>query len=264
MNIVSFTSRDGTHVACHVTGRGDPLVLVHGTTADHARWMPLVSSLEQRFTVYALDRRGRGASGEAAAYALEREVEDVVSVVDGIGRPVDLLGHSYGALLSLEAAARTAQLRRLVLYEPPIPTATPLVAPSLIDRLDALVASGEREQAVATFMAEGPRVPAHELAIMKSLPAWAARVAAAHTIPRELRASLEYRFEASRFAGVRVPTLLLLGGASPPPFRAALELVLAAIRHAELVVLPSQQHAAMDTAPDLFLRELLGFFARTS
>jgi len=56
MNIVSFTSRDGTHVACHVTGRGDPLVLVHGTTADHARWMPLVSSLEQRFTVYALDR----------------------------------------------------------------------------------------------------------------------------------------------------------------------------------------------------------------
>jgi len=124
-------------------------------------------------------------------------------------------------------------------------------------------ASGEWDK-VATFMAEGPRVPAHELAIMKSLPAWAARVAAAHTIPRELRASLEYRFEASRFAGVRVPTLLLLGGASPPPFRAALELVLAAIRHAELVVLPSQQHAAMDTAPDLFLRELLGFFARTS
>ncbi len=72
MRLVSFTSRDGTSIGCHVTGRGAPLVLVHGTTADHARWAPLVSSLEQRFTVYALDRRGRGASGDAPAYALAR------------------------------------------------------------------------------------------------------------------------------------------------------------------------------------------------
>lgn len=259
MKIVSFTSRDGTPIGCHVTGRGAPLVLVHGTTADHARWTPLVSSLEQRFTVYAIDRRGRGASGDGPAYALEREVEDLAAIVDGIGGPVDLLGHSFGALVSLEAAARVASLRRLVLYEPPIPTATPLVTTALIARLDALIAAGEREAAVATFLAEGPRVPANELAIMRSLPAWQARVTAAHTIPRELRASTEYRFDASRFAAVRVPTCLLLGGASPPPFRAALELVRAAIPHAELVVLPSQQHAAMDTAPDLFLRELMRF-----
>ena len=259
MKIVKFTSSDGTQIVCHVAGRGTPLVLVHGTTADHARWMPLVSSLEQRFTVYALERRGRGASGDAASYALEREVEDVAVVVDGIGGPVDLLGHSFGALVSLETATRTANLRRLALYEPPIPTATPLVSPALIARLEALIAAGEHEAAVATFLAEGPRIPAHELAVMKSLPAWPARIAAAHTIPRELRASTEYRFDATRFTAVRVPTLLLLGGASPPPFRAALELVHAALPHAELVVLPSAQHAAMDTAPDMFLREVLRF-----
>ncbi len=259
MKVQSFSSRDGTRVGCHVTGRGAPLVLVHGTTADHARWTPLVSSLEQRFTIYALDRRGRGASGDAEAYALEREVEDLAAVMEGIGEPAALLGHSYGALVSLEAAPRIANLRRLALYEPPIPTATALVTPALIARLDALIASGDREGAVATFLAEGPRVPAHELAIMRSLPAWSARVAAAHTIPRELRASSEYRFDPTRFASLRAPTLLLLGGSSPPPFRAALELVRGAIAHAELVVLPSQQHAAMDTAPDLFLRELLRF-----
>ena len=259
MKIVTFTSRDGTQLGCHVTGRGSPLVLVHGTTADHGRWTPLTSSLEQRFTVYALDRRGRGASGDAESYELEREVEDLAAVVAGIGGAVDLLGHSYGALVSLEAAARVGNLRRLALYEPPIPTAMPLVSPALIARLEALVAAGERDAAVTTFLAEGPRVPPHELALMKSLPAWSARVSAAHTIPRELRASSEYRFEPSRFAAIRVPTLLLLGGASPAPFRAALELVHSAIPHAELAVLPSQQHAAMDTAPDLFLRELLRF-----
>ncbi|MGE5180652.1 MAG: alpha/beta fold hydrolase [Acidobacteriota bacterium] len=261
MKLVSFTSRDGTRIGCHVTGRGAPLVLVHGTTADRTRWTPLLSSLEQRFTVYALDRRGRGVSGDATAYDLDREIDDVAAVVDGIGGPVDLLGHSYGALVSLEAATRVASLRRLALYEPPIPTAVPLVGSELIARLDALIAAGERDAAVSTFLAEGPRVPAAQLAIMKSLPAWAARVAAAHTIPRELRASSEYRFDASRFARVRVPTLLLLGGASPPPFRAALELVQGAIPHAELAVLPGQQHAAIDTAPDLFSRELLRFFS---
>jgi pimeloyl-ACP methyl ester carboxylesterase len=259
MKIVSFTSRDGTNVGCHVAGRGTPLVLVHGGTADHTRWIPLVSSLEQRFTVYALDRRGRGASGDAAAYALEREIDDVAAIVDGIGGPVDLLGHSFGALVSLETAARVANLRRLVLYEPPIETGTPLVAPSLIARLDALIAAGERDAAVATFLTEGPRVPAHELAAMRSLAAWAARVAAVHTIPRELRAVAEYKLDASRFTGLRAPTLLLLGGASPPPFRAAVELVHAAIPHAELRVLPGQQHVAIDTAPDMFLRELLTF-----
>jgi pimeloyl-ACP methyl ester carboxylesterase len=261
MKIVTFTSKDSTRIACHVTGRGSPLVLVHGTTADHARWTPLVSSLEQRFTVYALDRRGRGASGDAPAYSLDREVDDLAAVIEGIGGPVDLLGHSFGALVSLEVAPRVANLRRLALYEPPIPTAMALIAPPLIDRLEALIAAGEREAAVTTFLAEGPRLPAHELAVVKSLPAWAARVEAAHTIPRELRASTEYTFDAARFAAVRVPTLLLLGGASPAPFRAALELVRAAIPHAELAVMPSQQHAAMDTAPDVFLRELLRFLA---
>ncbi len=261
MKVRTFTSRDGTQVGCHVTGRGAPLVLVHGTTADHARWAPLMSALEQRFTVYALDRRGRGASGDAAAHALEREVEDLVAVVDGIGGAVDVVGHSFGALVSLEAATHLASLRRLVLYEPPIPTAVPLVTPELIARLEALVAAGERDAAVATFLAEGPRVPADQLAAMRALPAWGPRVAAAHTIPRELRASSEYRFEASRFRSVAVPTLLLLGGASPAPFRAALELVQAAIPHAELAILPNQQHAAIDTAPDMFLRELLRFLA---
>ena len=44
---------------------------------------------------------------------------------------------------------------------------------------------------------------------MRSLPAWQARVAAAHTIPRELRAEDAYRFDPGRFKELKVPTLLL-------------------------------------------------------
>lgn len=56
-----FTSKDGTQVACFVTGSGPPLVLVHGTGADHARWAPVLKAFEPRHTLYAVDRRGRGA-----------------------------------------------------------------------------------------------------------------------------------------------------------------------------------------------------------
>lgn len=261
MKLTSFSSHDGTSVACHVTGRGSPLVLVHGATADHNRWTPVLSTLEQRYTVHALDRRGRGASGDNPTYAFEREVEDIAAVVDGIGGPVDLVAHSYGALLSLEASLHAANIRKLVLYEPPVPTKLAPVLTQLLDRVDALVAAGDRDAAVTLFLSEGARVPPHELTLMKSLPAWSARVAAAHTIARELRAVDAYHMDSARFATMRTPTLLMLGGASPPYFRAAIELVQAALPHAQLCVLPNQQHVAMDTAPDLFLRELLQFLA---
>jgi len=58
---------------------------------------------------------------------------------------------------------------------------------------------------------------------------------------------------------MRVPTLLLLGGDSPARFKDAVEAVRAALPDARLAVMAGQQHTAMNTAPDLFLREILGF-----
>src|SRR5262249_24826275 len=141
--MVTFTSRDGTEIACEKGGAGPALVLVHGTTADHSRWAPIRAALEARFTVYACDRLGRGASGGGPVYARELEFEDVAAVVDGIGGPVDLLGHSYGALCSLEAATRAHNLRRLVLYEPPINVGQPITPPGMIARLLGLLDAGD-------------------------------------------------------------------------------------------------------------------------
>jgi len=257
-----FTSRDGTQIACETDGAGPALVLIHGTAADHTRWAPVLPALRARFTVYACDRRGRGASGDGKSYAMEREFEDVASVVDGIDGPVDLLGHSYGALCSLEAATRAKNLRRLVLYEPPIPAGMPITPPGVIDRLQALLDAGDRDGVVWTFMREVPRVPRDQLDHMRSLPAWQARVGAAGTIPRELRAHDRYTFAPEKFRDVKMPVLLLLGGESPPFFRAALERVQEAIPSARLVVLQGQQHAAIDTAPELFAREVIAFLAQ--
>lgn len=114
-------SKDGTAIAFQRSGAGSPLVLVHGAVSDHSRWMPILPPLEKQFTVYALDRRGRGGSGDTKLYAIEREFEDIAAVVDSIGGPVDLLAHSFGAFCALEAARLTSNIGRLILYEPPPP-----------------------------------------------------------------------------------------------------------------------------------------------
>jgi pimeloyl-ACP methyl ester carboxylesterase len=258
----TFISKDGTPIAFAVSGAGPALVLVHGTTADHARWAPILPALEAHFTVYACDRRGRGASGDGPRYALEREFEDIVAVVDGIGGPVDLLGHSHGAICALEAAASAKNLRRLVLYEPPIPAGAPSTPPGALEKLQAMLDAGDRDGVVAAFMTSVARVPPPQVEAMRAQPAWRARVAAAATIPRELRADDAYALSPDRLRGITAPALLLLGGASAPFFRAALERVQAALASSELVVLPGQQHAAIDMAPDLFSREVIAFLTR--
>ena len=91
------------------------------------------------------------------------------------------------------------------------------------------------------------------------LTAWPARVAAAHTLPRELRAHEGYRFRAERFQRLKTPTLLLVGGDSPDFFKAAIATVNAALLNSRVLVLPGQQHIAMDTAPELFVSEVLAF-----
>lgn len=209
-------SNDGTPMAYHRHGEGSSLVLVHGTTADHTRWTPILASLERHFTVYAMDRRGRGESEDAELYTLEREFEDVAAVVNAARPPVNLLGHSYGALCAMEAALRTTHLHKLVLYEPPFPVeGIEMYPPGARERLQALLKQGDREGLLVAFFQDIVHMPDKELARLRSEPAWQARLAAAHTLVREM-ADADYVFNPGRFRTLAVPTLLLVGENSPP------------------------------------------------
>jgi pimeloyl-ACP methyl ester carboxylesterase len=257
------TSRDGTLIGYDQLGTGPPLLLVHGTSSNRTRWSAIAPRFAPHVSVYTLDRRGRGASRDAAPYDIHREAEDVAAVVDAVadatGAPAALLGHSYGAICSLEAALLTGNLRRLVLYEPPIPTGQPLMPLALQRQLQTLVDSGEPEAALDLFYREGPRVPADQIEAYRQLPIWQEGIDMAATLPREVGAVDTYRLDPVRFARLAIPTLLLLGGDSPPFFRPAIELVDAALPSSHIVVLPGQHHSAMDTAPELFAGEVLRF-----
>ena len=80
---VSCRPRTGRRSPCSPSGDGPPLVLVHGAAADHTTFRVIGPLLARGSTVHAIDRRGRGASGDTSPYAIEREFEDVAAVADG-------------------------------------------------------------------------------------------------------------------------------------------------------------------------------------
>ncbi len=253
-------SKDGTPIACYRSGSGPTLILVHGTTADHSRWDRVLPALAQHFTVHTIDRRGRGGSGDANRYAIECEFDDVVAVVDSIGEPSYLLGHSYGGICALEAALLTTSIRKLILYEPAILLpGFQLYGPGMIARLEAMRDKGDREGVFTTYALDVVRMGMEDFARLRASPAWAARMAAALTIPRECRAQEAYSFLPERFASMTIPTLLLVGSESQPWLKAAAAAVNEGLPDSRIVVMPGQAHVAMETSPDLFVREVLAF-----
>jgi pimeloyl-ACP methyl ester carboxylesterase len=253
-------SRDGTPIAYWRSGHGPALVLVHGSTADHTRWARVLPLLEPHRTVLAMDRRGRGASGDSASYSLDAEAADVVAVVEAAaaagGAPVDVFGHSYGGHCALEAALQTTGMRQLALYEPAI---IPVTTPEFTDGLERLLAEGRREEVLLALFRDLLQMPEDHLALLTGDPSWPGRVAAAHTLVRECRAEEAYRFDPARFADLHVPTLLMAGEQSPPEMAKCTVALAAALPRARVVTLAGEGHVAMTSAPELFARELLAY-----
>jgi pimeloyl-ACP methyl ester carboxylesterase len=240
------------------------LVLVHGATADHTAFRAVAPRLALQRRVISIDRRGRGASGDHQPYAIEREYEDVAAVVDWLsastGRPVDVLGHSFGGRCGLGAARLTANLRRLVVYEgAPAPRGQAFQDTDLLARLDGLAAQGDLDGLMAAFMAEVVGLSAAEVQAYRQAPTWPLRAAAAPTAIRELRAEAGRDAGAERFAEIRVPVLQLVGGDSPPIFTTGTAELNAVLPNGRQVVLAGEKHAAHHTSPALFVAAVEGF-----
>ncbi|OJT21908.1 hypothetical protein BO221_24445 [Archangium sp. Cb G35] len=255
----TFLSRDGTTLAYTRTGSGPSLVLVHGTNYDHSTWDAVLPALAGHFTVYALDRRGRGRSGDASAYSIEREYEDLATLVDAVPGPVVLLGHSFGGICALGASLLTRNLGKLILYEPPFAPLERFGSPEALVRMEVLVREGRQAEVLETFLRALISVPEVEVQRMKTLPAWSAQVASAHTLAREGRVVEAAWRDLKRYAALSVPALLMRGGVSPPLCTEVSEALQGVLPRSHLSVLPEQGHFAMLTAPELFVREVLAF-----
>lgn len=257
-------SRDGTEIATFRSGSGPPLVAVHGGTADHTSWNRVLPWLEPHVSVVAVDRRGRGGSGDHPDWDIEREFEDVAAVVDALaaetGAAVDLMGHSFGASVALGSATVTRNVRRLVLYEADSSFEQDAYPPGVVERIARLVRDDQREEALEALFREIVHMSEEAFAAYRQLPIWPVRVAAVHTALRELAVPFaETCVAPERARMVTAPTLLLVGSESPPFIQRAIASLAAALPHAEVSVLDGQAHMATYDAPQTFAERVLAF-----
>jgi len=247
------TSGDGTTIAYTKLGSGPPLILVDGAFCyrENGPTSQLAPLLAEHFTVFAYDRRGRGASGDAPVYAIEREVDDLRSIVSEAGGPAFVVGISSGGALALQAVARGVSLRGLILYEPPFvqEDGHPMSFDMRKRRLNQFVAAGDRVGAVRFFMTHIYGAPKPFVAVMPLImrSAWKKNQSVALTLPYDLTLMEDWSILRDRSRSVTVPTLVLGGEKSPAPLRAAVATVAGALPNARRMYLHGQDH--MFSAP---------------
>ena len=257
------TSADGTAIAYDVTGSGPAVVVVEGALCQRTMGTAkaLVPQLSEHFAVFAYDRRGRGESGPGASpYAVEREVEDLVAVLEAAGPDVFVIGASSGAVLVLEALRAGVSVRKVALYEAPF-IVDDTHAPHDSDlgaRTQQLIDAGRRGDAVKLFM-RTVGVPAFAMTMMRVMPVWKKLCGVAHTLPHDYALVLEHQQGAplppGYLSGVRVPALVIAGGKSPAYLKNAQAAVAAALPNGTLRELPGQTHMVRGKATAPVLRE---------
>ncbi|WP_217551927.1 alpha/beta fold hydrolase [Streptomyces sp. GbtcB6] len=116
----TFTAADGTRLAYHVRGEGEPLVVLPGGPMRASAYLGDLGGLAARRRLVLLDLRGTGDSAtpaDPASYRCDRLVDDVEMLRAHMGLDhMDVLAHSAGASLAiLYAAAHPQRVRRLAL-----------------------------------------------------------------------------------------------------------------------------------------------------
>ncbi len=241
MNTV--VSHDGTTIAFDRAGDGPAVIFLGAGPTDRNANAQLAGLLAPQFTVLNYDRRGRGDSGDAAPYAVDREYEDLEAVIDEAGGSAYVFGTSGGGILALEAAARGLAITKLAVWEPPyiVDDSRPPVPKDYKEQLTELLAAGRRGDMIELFLTQVVGLPAEFVAPMRQSPFWPSMEAVAHALIYDAIIVGDFSLPIGRVATVKVPTVVIDGGQTPWLSNAA-EAVATALPDAQRRTLEGQPH----------------------
>jgi pimeloyl-ACP methyl ester carboxylesterase len=252
-----LTTTNGVTVSYSTYGSGPPLVLVHGSFSDDVtNWEFIKPILETHFTVYAIARRGRGNTDATSGHSLEDEARDVLALVQAVGEPVFLLGHSYGAHCALIMATLAPDLvRKLVVYEPIWPF---LISDAALQPLVRLAELGNWDEFAFSFFRDVLKAPVDELEQLCASQLWPPILDDAQASLEDLRAVNSYVFDTERFQRVNCPVLLQIGSESPRDLYITDALV-PFLADSRIESLEGQAHEGMTTAPEMYAESVCRF-----
>jgi pimeloyl-ACP methyl ester carboxylesterase len=221
-------STDGTPIAYDSLGVGEGVIVVGGVLRTGRDYLPFARVLAESFAVHVLDRRGRGASGpQGPDYSIDKELEDLLAVQAATGATA-VFGHSYGGLIALETARRTAVFPQVAVYEPGVSVDGSLRV-GWMPRYRELLAAGDTRGAFASMVRQSGFAPSP----IARMPLRYVRLILRLVISQRRWRQMEPLLEANlaeheqvtrlddgtvdRYASITAK-VLLLGGRKSPPF----------------------------------------------
>jgi pimeloyl-ACP methyl ester carboxylesterase len=252
----SVHSKDGTTIGYLRLGAGPPLVMVHGSLGVAEVWLAAANLLADRFTCYLMDRRGRGRSGDALDYSIEREYQDVAAVLAAAGAKPHLIGHSYGAVCALGAALQ-APVDRMILYEPPVGV---VFGPEVEDYRQA-IAAGDPEKALEIGITRIVGVPQSQFEAMRANPLFPMFKALAPGWVREMQEIDRLGTNLDRFRAIESPILMLLGSDTSDSLKNSTAALIRVLKNARVSQIAGEGHLALRTAPELVAERVREFLS---
>jgi pimeloyl-ACP methyl ester carboxylesterase len=248
----------GFTAAYYHAGTGAPVIAAHCSSASHKTLRPLIKRLEQRYEVFAPDLIGYGASDrwpEDRPLEPDTEAALITELAARADGPVHLVGHSYGAMLSLEAARLLGRkVASLTLVEP--------VSFHLLK-------AGGREKEHAQIARVGARVCAAmdagrpNLAAAHYMGFWMGRwrwwlaparlkrgvLATIDKVAKEFALLERMEGDLASYRAIAAPTRLIIGGRTRAPAKAVTEILMETLPGVELRSVPRAGHMSPLTHP---------------
>lgn len=254
-------SADGSEISVRRSGSGPDLVMIHGALDGMSGWSFVEPPLCEDFTVSVYDRRGRGGSGDNQPWSVDREVEDLVAVIEAAKGPVHVVGHSYGAVIAMLACLSGVPMRSLVLYEPPMNGSE--IPDEHLEEIRRLVDADELDEAITVMATKLAGLNDNEMGIALGVPPVRKTLRdGVTTAPREIEALQKLEWQGLPIAGT--PTLLLRGELSLTRSYPTPDQVETIAQDIKVVDLIGQRHLAQTFSPNEVVAAVREFLGRIS
>jgi pimeloyl-ACP methyl ester carboxylesterase len=279
---------NGVALAYREVGRGEPVVLVHGSASDMRTWhhqLPAIGASHRAVAYSRRYARPNDPIAEGADDPMLPHVDDLVAFIEAIGaKPAHLIGHSWGGFVCLLAAIRYPEaVRRLVLMEPPVLSLFVSTPPRPIELVRMLVRRPRTAVAIMKFGATAAE-PAMK-AYRRSDDEAGFEIFARGVLGSDAfeRLSPERKSQAwdnvavdkaqllgegfpplsdGEVRGVTAPTLLLVGERSPAFFHRLTDRLEELLPNVERAEVPGASHIMHEDNPQAVNQLIAGFLGR--